>query len=349
VRVTYRTQVAWNLVCWAARWHEQNGNSSLWQRQDAVEAGVGTIDVIDLVVGIFRNSGYLISNRGREGGYCLFRSPDEITFGQVSALVEKYDNDHDSSPFEVASRCMKSLAMRVRVSDFLDSEDVGGEMDTLSALAAAVKKERKDSMDANRKHVFSDGLKARVAQTAACHGNLAVSTACCLQVLQIAEWRDKFLGQLEPIKPEPKPVPPPAPKPVVQEPVIRKEPDPEPPKELRNPFADLKPLPPPKPLQESLKPFIGEALKHDLREGLTAKEAAEKQAKEEEPIPYVRVFRPEPKPDHTELPPRVEVMPKETKMAIETTPVPTNEEPNQPVACDITLPNGVRIRIYGGT
>lgn len=111
-----------------------------------------------------RNAGIIKARPGKNGGYVLAKSPDEITIGQI---LDAFDNDlkHARQPMkkgrrvsaqaaavrEIHGRVMDSLNTyldAISVQDLLDSLDDDGSVDEL--IASALRAEA-DRLEANGK------------------------------------------------------------------------------------------------------------------------------------------------------------------------------------------------------
>jgi Rrf2 family cysteine metabolism transcriptional repressor len=51
-----------------------------------------------LILAKLKNGGFISAHRGAEGGYCLAKPPDQITVGEVLALVAEIERRKDRIP-----------------------------------------------------------------------------------------------------------------------------------------------------------------------------------------------------------------------------------------------------------
>ena len=65
--------------------HKDEGNISL---KDIAERQGVSLKYLESIAAVFQKEGYVVSHRGKSGGYCLAKSPAEYTIGDILKLSE---------------------------------------------------------------------------------------------------------------------------------------------------------------------------------------------------------------------------------------------------------------------
>lgn len=119
------------------------------QSVEIAEAQAISKKFLDAILADLRHSGFVVSRKGRGGGYCLSRSPDSIMVGHVLRVL-----DGPLAPILCASRtaysrcqdCPDENACAVRLTMLEVREAIAAVLDnkSLSAMRRMVENEKSD-------------------------------------------------------------------------------------------------------------------------------------------------------------------------------------------------------------
>lgn len=256
---------AWNVLVGIAQRDQFAGRALTHQRPDL--RPLFSRQEIDPILHKLVEGGFLISSRGRQGGYVLFRRPEEITMWDVLELFGETRTQKEASPFDMTMRALRLHLKKITIADLLETEiDFEREKDMLEDLKSELQEVRKKSTKDGTRLVFPDDLKARIVAAADANGNATTAMILKLNVTQLSLWRREIReGRIAPVK-----TPEPTWNPSEPEPEVEVEEDPEPlpepdPRECPEPEPEPAPIvrvfrraaPEPKPEPEPpLKPEL---------------------------------------------------------------------------------------------
>lgn len=137
---------------------------------------------------------FVISQRGKHGGYLLFKKPEEVTFADVLDAFGETKSTSEADPFAIAMRVVRGTFRKITIADFLNTEiDFDREVDMLDELKKKVERVRKTATNPARP-IFPPALKKEIVAAVETHGMAAVGVALNMHCPQIYKWRREITG-----------------------------------------------------------------------------------------------------------------------------------------------------------
>jgi transposase-like protein len=183
---------AWNILVQFAQLDEKMGPGYRLAKDLGKHTGCADVHAFMLLL---KDKKLIISQKGRHGGYLLFKKPEEITLGDVLDAFGETSSASEADPFAIAMRVVRGAFRKITLADFLETEiDFEREVDMLDDLKKEVEKVRKTAKNPTRP-IFPPALKNRIVAALNEHGVAAVGVALKMHAPQLYRWRNELTGQ----------------------------------------------------------------------------------------------------------------------------------------------------------